>query len=122
MAFEFHLAAAISIRMYHIRNPADATSPATATYIRRRIHLRMTSRILLHRPFHPMSYIRNSGAGWERRRFNFLDQPCPYPPWRLPGSLQAEGRMLHSCSVLLKLPNICDQHFEDLLGYFALDI
>ena len=51
-------------------------------------------------------------SGWEKRRFNFLDQPCLDPPWRLPGSLQAEGRMLHSCSVLLKLPDICDRHFE----------
>ena len=51
-------------------------------------------------------------SGWERRRFHFLDQPCPNPPWRLPQSLQAEGRMLHSCSVLLKLPDICDRHFE----------
>ena len=26
-------------------------------------------------------------SGCERRRFNFLDQPCPDPPWRLPRSL-----------------------------------
>ena len=59
-------------------------------------------------PHPPPDDIRNSGSGWERGRFNFFDQPCPDPPWRLPGSLQAEGRMLHSCSVLLKLPDICD--------------
>ena len=63
-------------------------------------------------PHPPPNDIRNSGSGWERKRFNFLDQPCPDPPWHLPGSLQTEGRMLHSCSVLMKLPDICDRHFE----------
>ena len=38
-------------------------SPATTS-------TRMTSGNLLCHTFHPMSYIRNLGAGWERRCFN----------------------------------------------------
>ena len=47
-------------------------------------------------PYPDISHSAPDGRGGH---FNFLDQPCPDPPWRLPGSLQDEGRMLHSAAV-----------------------
>nr|CAN72593.1 hypothetical protein VITISV_003576 [Vitis vinifera] len=62
--------------------------------------------IRLPRTFHPDVHIRNSDAGWERRRFNFFGRTysdsliAPYPNGR--------AATLHKCcSVLLKLPDIC---------------
>ncbi|RVX00553.1 hypothetical protein CK203_036917 [Vitis vinifera] len=66
--------------------------------------------ILLPPTFHPDVHIRNSDAGWERRRFKF-------PEWTYSDSLIApypdrRAAILHKCcSVLLKLPDICHQHF-----------
>ena len=96
--------------------------------------------------FHPDVHVRNSGSGWERRRFNLSEQACPdllialirrasvanisdYPDH---SKLKAECCVVPWCypeaSWYLRPTSwdICDRHLEifstNILGYFALDI
>ena len=85
----------------HIRivESAPPLHPAAAIYTR------------LPHTFYPHVHIRNSDAGWERRRFKFPEWTysdyliAPYPDRR--------AAILHKCcGILLKLPNICHRHFR----------
>ena len=84
-------------------------SPATTS-------TRMTSGNLLCHTFHPMSYIRNLGAGWERREFQlprsdiFGSSNRAYP--------ESFAAILQCRGFLLKLPIFA----TNIVRYFALDI
>ena len=103
------------IRLMPLPPLPSLTSDATSTP-------RMTSGILLHRPFHLMSYIWNSGAGWERRRFNFSISHVRI----LHGAYPDHSKLKAECCTVPRCSPEASWYFRptvwDILGYFALDI
>ena len=131
----------LSTRMYHIRNPLPL------------LHIRN----LCSAAFHPddiwnsatppysirMSYIRNSGAGQERRAFHLLQMQysrhfvrSKFPIFRMSRIWQtypdpmialtwrvSQPNVAHCRGVLLKFPNMCDRHHQIFIFiYLPLDI
>ena len=119
----------LSTRMYHIRNPAAAAIPPGCPHpefcFRRHSTRMSTSGILLSPPFHPDVHIRNFAAAvitpgcfasgiltsdGRGERFNFPDHTYPDPLIALTRRVSQPFCTVPQC--LLKLPDMCDQHFE----------